>query len=142
MLCRIGMMSLVAAIVGCNSAPMIFDPGNPHPFTVVDEGKGDNYISTNAREYLLTGEAHAQLPEDYNTLDLDAQEQKLQSTVTNRMNAVSRAIRSHIDDVVRNANNGVTGDKASYFTYFKRNPFDTGNVDAYADGQVRFTFEM
>ena len=142
MMCRIAVLSVVAAIVGCNAAPPIFDPGNPHPFTVVDEGKGDNYISTNAREYLMTGVAHAQLPDDYDTLDDEAQEQKLKNTVNSRMNSVSRAIRSHIDDILRNANNGITGEKARYFTYFKRNPFDTGSVDVYADGQVRFPFEM
>ena len=60
---------LLTLAVGCTRAP---DSGSGN-WQVEPEsgGAADNYISTNAREYLLTGAAHVELPEGF--LDLDAE---------------------------------------------------------------------
>ena len=113
-----------------------------HPVPNYDDQKADNYISTNAREFMLTGEAQVTLPADFDELDSEAHSVKLAQLAQSRLTAVNRAIKSHIEKVVREANGTGTGKDASFFTYFKRNSAEAEKAQVYSDGTARFPFNI
>lgn len=126
---------------GCDSGgPALEDDG---PWEVLDDdGRADNYISTNAREFTLSGEAHVTLEEGFVDLDPEAQEQQLAMLVDSRLRSVASSIRSHIEGVLREANDGETGEDVSWFTYFRRGTEEGFPAEVISDGQARFNFEM
>jgi hypothetical protein len=85
-----------------------------------EDSKADNYVSSNAREFELRGVTHLDLPEGFAELDAEAKAGQLDGLVQRRLNTVAYAVRRHVEGVVREANGGVTGDDARFFTFFKR----------------------
>lgn len=117
-------------------------PGGGPREVVNDDGSADNYVSTNAREFLLSGHAHVTLGEGFTELEPAAQTETLDSLVERRLGTVARSIRTHIDNVVRESNGGATGEDVSWFTYFRRNSAEHQQAEILEDGRARFSFEM
>jgi len=113
------------------------------PHFIPDEKAGDeSYVSTNAREFILSGKVHANLPEGSEMLEGVAKEDVIERAIAGRLNHVSRSVKGHIDTVLRANNGGVTGEKANYFTYFRRNNSAESGAYALVGDQVSFEFEM
>jgi hypothetical protein len=101
------------------------------------------YVSTNAREFTLSARAYAPFPEGYTDLDREAQLAAVETAMDRRLNVIARAVKRHIDGVLRPLNNGVTGEKAAYFTYFRRNESSSADYVAPAGlDQFEFEFEL
>lgn len=84
------------------------------------EAKADNYISTNAREFALTGEASLTLPDSFATMEGDARAVELMRLAEAKLPAISRAVRTHVDATLEPFNEGASGEERRWFTYFKR----------------------
>lgn len=139
--------SLLLSLAACGGEEPADEPGPQggaatHPVPDYDDSKADNYVSTNAREFELSGEAHVALPEGFAELDEAARALKLDSLVASRLSAVSRAVRGHIEGVIRESNGGVTGEDARFFVYFKRSHAEAEPSTVLADGRARFPFAM
>ena len=132
--------TLIATLAACAAPPMEIHDG---PHLIPDEKSGDeSYVSTNAREFVLSGKVHADLPEGFDMLEGEAKDAAIQNAISGRLNHVSRSVKRHIDGVLHVNNGGVSGEKANYFTYFRRNnPAESGHFDLTED-QVVFEFEM
>ncbi len=131
-------------LVGCNGpseGPTAVED-SVHAVPEAGEGKADNYISSNAREFDLTGVAHADLPEGYADLDAQAQALAVTDTVRSRLSTVARSLKRHVDTVIRESNGDVTGDDKSYFSYFKRDSAEAGEPEVLADGRVTVPFQV
>ncbi len=108
-----------------------------------DGGRADDYYSTNAREFALTGQAHVTLPEGFAEMDEAARASALQRLVDGRVTTVSRAIKSHIDGVLRGVNEGRSEEDLQYFVFAKNGAADAReNVEVLDDGRARFAFEI
>ncbi len=141
---RLVINALLLALTGCAvSGPnaSIEAGAGPHEVIPAEDGKADNYISSNAREFELSGIAHAALPEDYADLSEDEQNAALDRAVQGRLNTVSRAIRAHVTSVVGESNGGETGDDVSWFTYFQKNAAETEGTEVVGT-EARFTFRI
>lgn len=92
----------------------------PHALPNFEDSKADNYVSTNAREYLLKGAAHVDLPADFDTLDNEAKASTLDRLVQSRLSRVARSVRSHVDGVIRGVNDDADAHDIEYFTFYKR----------------------
>jgi hypothetical protein len=136
---RWSLLSLASLIAACALGA---NDGGPHPLPGFDDGKDDNYVSSTAREFVLSGEAHLALPDGFYELSDEDAAAALDELVARRLNVVSRSIRDHIDRVIREANGGVSGSDATYFTYFKRNHAEAEPAVALDDGRARFGFEI
>ena len=132
--------TLIATLAACAAPPMEMHNG---PHFIPDEKSGDeSYVSTNAREFILSGKVRADLPEGFEMLEGEAKDSAIENAISSRLNHVSRSVKSHIDTVLHANNGGVSGEKANYFTYFRRhNPAESGHFDLDGD-QVVFEFEM
>ncbi|TNF37884.1 MAG: hypothetical protein EP329_01950 [Deltaproteobacteria bacterium] len=135
--------TLLAALAGCSDSTT---PGvdGPHPLNP-EAGKSDNYISTNAREFVLTGHALATAPSDLATLEGDARDAALTRAAEGRLPAVVRAIKQHIEGVVSGLNGDKRGDDAEWFVYVRRdasNLADVAIVDDNGTPKVQFGFEL
>jgi hypothetical protein len=104
--------------------------------------KADNYVSTNAREFLLSGTAHALLPANFDTLDSEAQTQALETAVNRRLSRVVTAIRSRVRNVVREHNGGTTSEKDSWFIYVKKDAGVSTDIRIVDSERAAFTFEL
>ena len=82
------------------------------------------------------------LPDDFEQLDEAAKTERLDYMIQRRMSVVSRSIQRTMDDVIRDTNNGVTGEDARYFIYFKRNNHEVEPAEVLDDGRARFDFQM
>ena len=131
---------LLAACGGVTDGPA--EPVGPHPLPALPDGKTDNYVSTNAREFELTGTAHAALPEGYAELDEEARQTRLQQAVDSRLNVVVRSVQSHVDAVIRESNGGLTGEDAKFFSYFKRGAGELGEIEEVGEGKAQFRFAL
>ena len=106
------------------------------------KARGD-YVSTNAREYTIAGRAHAPAIPNATDLTAEARDETIQKAVDRHLMTVSRSIRRHIDQTLRAFNNGVTGEKARYFTYFRRSDSRSSeNTRVLPDGRIAFDFEL
>jgi hypothetical protein len=133
---------LVFAVAACGEATVVdWHTGNG-AFPLPNESKGDNYISTNAREYLLSGTAVAQLPEGFDELDDEEKARTVESTVGSHLSKVVRSIRSTITNLVRKANGGTLNKKDSFFIYIKRDAGESNSSELQSDGTVSFQFEL
>ena len=132
----------VAFLAACGGGYDIVDPMVSQPIPLPEDGKTDNYISTNAREYVLTGTAHAPLSEGFDALDDAAKEAAIKSVVDRRLARVVTSAKSAIQDLLRPHNEGVTGEKANWFIYLKRGAGQAAQSELTTDGQVRFNFEL
>lgn len=121
--------------------------GNPQstdaPIPVPEfSGKADNYISTNAREFVLSGTAHASLPDDFDNLSDDEKKEAIDEAVEDRISTVSRALEDHVESVLDEANGDTSGDEdPEYFIYARRENTDVGMTDV-TEGKVAFDFEL
>jgi hypothetical protein len=98
-------------------------------------GKSDNYISTNAAEYTLSGEVTVALPADFDALDDVAQKSATDEIADNVVDEVSRKSRSRIDEILRTANVAITDAEKKYFIYVKPSYQNAGAADTLVDGQ-------
>lgn len=137
---------MVGLLAGCSGeqATTPAETEGPHDVSSLLDGKADNYVSTNAREFMLTGEAHFELPEDFETQDAQAQASTLDSLAQRRLSTVTRAVRSHIDGLLRELNGGVSGEDAKYFIFMRRNATELESVAVATDGRglVQFQLEL
>ena len=117
-------------------------PDGAHALPPLQDGKADNYVSTNAREFNLVGTTYVALPEGFADMEPEAQEAALAKTAEARLSTVARALRSHIEQVIRDANGGVSGEDAQYFTYFKRGAGELDGVEVLEDGRVAVSFDV
>ncbi len=105
--------------------------------------KGDNYISTNAREYNLTGAVQVALPEPYAALDSE----ELAEIADGELNTIARAVKRHVQAVIDDSNGEITGEDANWFTYLKPGSARVAAVRAGADtnatvASVAFDIEL
>ena len=112
------------------------------PAPEYDATKADNYISTNAREFVVRGEMTTALPEDFETLEGEVRAERIQSAINSHSRRVSSAVRSELSKAAKSANNGTTGDDATYFTYFRSNSEILGDVLSVDDDSVTYMLEM
>lgn len=132
--------SLIATLVACADPPM--DEFNG-PHFIPDEKAGEEaYVSTNAREFILSGTVTADLPEDFEAREGEARDLAVESAIDSRLNHVNRSIRNHIDGVLRSSNGGTTGEKAKYFTYFRRGNSTERGAFTVGEKTVTFDFEL
>ncbi len=135
------LLASLGLVLGCGSAsPDVVTPSAHSVHALPDPGKADNYYSTNAQEYLLSGVAHVALPEDFAALVGEARDQRLTSLVATRESLVVRTIQDHIKTVVAPKNGEKTGEEAEYFIYVKRDPGTTEAPEVLEDGRARFAF--
>ena len=140
-------VALTLLLAACDSSsgdtPETTTPTTDGPHALpTDDGKADNYISTNAREYLLSGTGSVALPEGFADLDDDVKPDRLDQVVQRRLAVVARSVKSHIDKVLRDANNGVTGEDAKFFIYVKRNNAKAEAARVVDDKTGAFDFEL
>lgn len=131
---------IVIFTLGCNS----LDESDVGARSLEDIVKASGeYVSTNAREFTLSAKAYARFPDGYAELTGDEKNAALESAMDRRLNVLARAVKTHIETVLRPLNNGVRGEKAAYFTYFRRNDSSSAQYVAPAgDSVFEFEFEL
>jgi len=135
-----GAASMLA--VGCGGTPAVVTPVRNQAHVLPDPGKADNFYSTNAREFILSGVSHVMLPEDFAALEGDARTSRLNNLVASRQSTVVRTIQDHIKEVLTPKNDGKTGEDAEYFIYVKRDAASSDAAEVLDDGRARFEFEF
>lgn len=143
----ISLVSLACAEPGVEGeseayAPEDFATDYAFPAPEHDATKADNYISTNAREFVVKGEVTAALDQGFAELSGEERAARLQSTINSHSRKVSSAIRARLKEAVDAANNGMRGDDATYFTYFRSNSELLGDVLSTTDESVTYQLEM
>jgi hypothetical protein len=118
------------------------DEAGPHSLEMLEDGKFDNYISTNAREFELHGHAHVTLPADFDSLDDEAKAERLDRLVQQRLTTVSRSVQRHVEDVVREYNRDLKSHQKQFFTYFRPNNTQRHEAEIVDGNRARFAFEM
>ncbi len=81
----------VGLTTGCAPADPADPASGPHAVPGPDDRKADNYISTNAREFTLSGDVHVTLPENFAELEGDARAAELQRLAEAKLPSISRA---------------------------------------------------
>ena len=124
--------------IGCSS----LDDSDSGDRSLEDIVKANGeYVSTNAREFALTARSYARFPNNYVDLDESSKQAALERAMDRRLSVLARGVKTHIDKVLRPFNNGETGEKAAYFTYFRRN--ESRSADYIAPvGDSLFEFEF
>jgi hypothetical protein len=138
----ISSVALILAI-GCQTEQI--EPTSadgPHDLNALLDGKADNYVSTNAREFILSGEAHFPLPQGFGEMDVESQAESLDKLAQRRISAASRSIKLHIDDRLRELNGDLKGDDVKYFVYVRRNESEAESVSVSSDDRGKVTFEI
>ena len=108
----------------------------------LDFGKADNYIGTNAREFILLGEFTDEIPEEYHeAVDQSAQEEILYEELSERLTLIGSSVERHINDVIRDYNQELEDHQVEYFVYFRSD--STTDTDFEVVGEeVHYSFEM
>ena len=131
-------------VVCCTAACGQLDDSDVNERSLEDTVKAaGEYVSTNAREFTLTASSHAVFPSDYSAMSDEEKERALDRAMDRRLNQIARSLKQHIRTVLAPFNNGETGEKAAYFTYFRRN--DSRSADYVAprgDDSFEFEFEL
>ncbi|MFT7623139.1 MAG: hypothetical protein ACI9WU_002316 [Myxococcota bacterium] len=135
-------LSLAGTVLACAAEPTVLGPDTSGVYVAPDVSKADNYISTTAREFVLTGVAHATLPEGLDVLEGEARDAAIQKAVDSRLSRVASAVKSHINAVMAPKNGGKTGEKEKWFVTARRNSAEADAFDVGADGRARFEFEL
>ena len=136
-------VALIAVSCGSDTATEpASSAGGPHDLSDREALKGDDYISTTAREFVLEGVVHAKLPDGYDALDAAAQAARLEDAVSRRLTTVARSVDSTIKERLREASGGESGEDARYFAYFRRGNESFEESEVLADGRVRIQFTM
>lgn len=114
----------------------------PHAVPDFDFGKSDNYIGTNAREFVLLGEFTEALPEGYDdATDPEHQEELLDDELSDQLNLIGDSVERHIDDVIREHNEELDDHQVEYFVYFRSD--STLDTDFEVEGdEVQYSFEL
>jgi hypothetical protein len=132
------------ALAGCGAeevaAPAAQD--GPYDISALMDGKADNYISSNAREFLLGGHAHFVLPEGFAAQSAEEQAATLDKLAQQRLGVVTRSVRSKIDALIGEANSGLSAEDEKYFTYLRRNASELEAVEVAPDGRGRLRFQV
>jgi len=136
------MLSLMLAALAAGCAGSGGEDDSAHALPPLDEGKADNYVSTNAREFTLAGTAHAVLPDGFDIMSPAEQEAEMTRAVDRRLPEVARSIQRHIEQVVSGSNQGRGEDLTKWFTYFRRDNPGSQDPRPATDGRVAFDFEM
>lgn len=120
------------------------EPGvdGPHSLAMLEDGKFDNYISTNAREFELRGEAHVALPTGFYDLTEEEQAERLEKLVQSRLTTVSRSVQRTVEDAIRDYNRDLSDHQKKYFTYFRANNAERQPAQIVEGDRARFSFEM
>ena len=82
-------------------------------------GKGDNYVATNAKEFIIKGRVTTSLPQGYADLDAEEQEAQLAELLAARTGDVTRSAQRKIEEIIRNSNQNITEDDKKFFIYVK-----------------------
>lgn len=114
----------------------------PHAMPDLDFGKADNFIGTNAREFMLIGEFSTDIPEEYHEADDDDEKEEiLFDAVSERLTNIGHSVERHINDVVSDHNQELSDEQQEFFTYFRSD--STTRTDAEVEGEsVNYEFEM
>ncbi|MEZ4462049.1 MAG: hypothetical protein R3E66_20485 [bacterium] len=139
---KLWMPALVALLaVGCSDAAPTSSQSSvdlPAGF-----GKSDNYISTNAAEYMLDGEVLVALPADFAELDDVAQAERAQNVGDALVDTLSRKAKSRLEEILRTANTDITDEDAKFFIYVKPAYQKASASESVVDGdQIRVTFTL
>ncbi|HIA01476.1 MAG TPA: hypothetical protein EYN06_08980 [Myxococcales bacterium] len=126
----------------CGEASVLDWNAGTSAFPLPDESKGDNYISSNAREYLLTGTAFAPLPEGFDALSDEERASTLESTVGSHLTKVVRSIKRDVTNAIRTANGGSLDKKDAFFIYVKRDAGESHSTEVQFDGTARYQFTL
>lgn len=130
------------ALSACGQQPIQSSHTAAHAVPELVDGKGDNYISTNAREFTLRGHSHVALPADFESLDEAARAQRLQSLAQSRLGTINRAIQGHVEKLVREANETIPQSHTKFFTYFRSKQAAVPTPELTGDGRARFAFAL
>ena len=133
---------LMLLFAGCALSDSDQQGGAVHELPPPEDGKWDNYVSSNAREFELSGTAHVQLPGDFAEQDEVTQDEILNRAVTQRLSVVARSVERYIKDVVSETNLNDPGEDNRWFVYFKPNNAESNNARVLNDGRAAFDFEM
>jgi len=135
------LVGLACLSLSCNQLP---DQNTSGGHSLVElKARGDGYISTNARAFLLTGTVHTRLDDNAMMLSGSDRDAAVAKAVKRRMSTLSRAVKKHLDRVLSDAGNGLTGEKAQYFTYFRSAGRDQSHtLKESADGTLSIDFEL
>lgn len=82
-------------------------------------GKGDNYIATNAKEFIIRGTANVALPANFAELDEDGQKAALLDLTTSTTTQITRAAQSRVEEILRNSNQSIEEEAKKFFIYVK-----------------------
>ncbi len=137
---RLGVLLMAVTVLSCTQLPDSTD--GPHSLSEL-KARGDNYISTNAREYTLSGIAHGELSAEFADVEGPVREEMIERAVNARIAHVTRAIKRYVDGKLRDANGGSAKEDDVYFTYIRRaDSTMTTNATVVADNRVEFRFEV
>ncbi len=127
---------------GGGAEPADNEEEGPHTVPDLDFGKADNFIGTNAREFILLGDFEAEIPEEYHeTEDEDEREDILFDAVSDRLTTIGQSIERRINDAVNDHNDELSGEQQEFFVYFRSD--STTRTDAEVEGEsVNYSFEM
>lgn len=113
----------------------------PHALPNFEDSKADNYVSTNAREFDLRGQAHVDLPADFAGLSNEEKAATLDRLVQSRLGSVAWAVRQSVDAVIRQANDDGNTNDVEYFTFYKRDA-NAAEPAVILEGQARARFDF
>ena len=133
---------LAFAVAGCTGEAPVISATTPAIVALPNGLKSDNYVSTNAREFILSGTAHTPLPTGLEGLDETARAQRIQSAVDRRLSRVVSAVKSRVQQVVKEKNGGTASEKDRWFIYVKRNASTATPLESVVDNTVAFDFEL
>lgn len=143
----LGISMMCGLLVGCGSGTT--DTSSEGVIDLPFDGKSDNYIATNASEYILSGTGTAQLPENFSEMTVDEQQSLLDETVSSRTSELTRTAQRKVEDLIREANAELpqpedeNEEALKYFIYVKQayRGGSAADVDV-ASGIATFRFEL
>ena len=127
---------LLVGALSCGADNADLAPGSSNAVNLpAGFGKSDNYISTNAAEYTLTGQISVVLPAGFDALDDVAQKAATDEIADNVVDEISRKSRSRIDEILKTPNVDITEAEAKYFIYVKPSYQNVGAAETVVDGE-------
>ncbi len=140
------LISLLVLSVACDPEPGELNDGEegPHALPELDFSKADNYIGTNAREFVVFGDGEIDLPAEYLSIqgDEEAQAEIVDRSVADRMTLISQSVRRHIQSVVSEHNRTLEPHQVEFFTYFRPDEASLQiEVDEVTE-TIQFSFEL